>query len=210
MIKAEERAPPGRREARKQERREAIIAIAAQSFLELGYAGTSMSAIAAELGGSKGTLWSYFPSKEALFDAVIEDRVAAYREELGSLLATQDDLRETVMEFCRGFIRKVNMPDAIALHRLVSAEAGRFPEVGRIFYERAPRITQMMLARFFAEHMANGHLRQDSPELAARALSSLCLASQHETLWGRPSADAQKMEADARFAAEAFLRAFAP
>ena len=65
---------PSRREARRQSRREAILDVAAQSFLEHGYAGTTMSAIAATLGGSKGTLWSYFASKEVLFAAVIDRR----------------------------------------------------------------------------------------------------------------------------------------
>ena len=68
MTKIMEKAP-GKREARKEERREAILAIAKRVFLDQGYSGASMSAISAELGGSKGTLWSYFPSKEELFAA---------------------------------------------------------------------------------------------------------------------------------------------
>jgi hypothetical protein len=52
---------PSRREARRLSRREAILEVAERSFLEQGYAATTMSAIAAELGGSKGTLWSYLP-----------------------------------------------------------------------------------------------------------------------------------------------------
>ena len=63
---------PGKREARKEERRLAILDVAKRSFLESGYSATSMSAISVELGGSKGTLWNYFPSKEELFAAVLE------------------------------------------------------------------------------------------------------------------------------------------
>src|ERR1700760_3697848 len=49
------------------DRRKAILAIARDVFLTEGYAAASMSAIASRLGGSKGTLYNYFPSKEALF-----------------------------------------------------------------------------------------------------------------------------------------------
>src|SRR5262245_4068895 len=69
----------GKRESQRLARRSQIIAVARQHFFEHGYDGTAMSAIAAELGGSKGTLWNYFPSKEALFAAVVEETAAAIR-----------------------------------------------------------------------------------------------------------------------------------
>ena len=50
-----------------------IIAVAREHFFEKGFEGASMSAIAAQLGGSKRTLWSYFPSKEELFVITRED-----------------------------------------------------------------------------------------------------------------------------------------
>jgi AcrR family transcriptional regulator len=209
MTETEERAPPSKREARKQERHEAILAIAARSFLERGYAATSMSAIAAELGGSKGTLWNYFPSKEELFAAVLEDRTMAFRSAIETLLDPRDDLRSTLLRYCSSFIEKLTASDSIQLHRLVASEAERFPEVGRIFHEQAPRRTKMVLGRFLAEHMAAGHLRREDPEMAARALTNLCLGSHHQMLWGAPRPDAQEIEAEASFATETFLRAFA-
>jgi AcrR family transcriptional regulator len=48
------------------------LAIARAAFLE-GYSATSMAAIAALVGGSKGTLYGYFANKEALFGAVVQD-----------------------------------------------------------------------------------------------------------------------------------------
>src|SRR5882757_67000 len=130
-----------RREVRRQDRRDTILAVATASFLVHGYAATSMSTIAATLGGSKGTLWSYFPSKEALFTAVLDDLTATYRDQLQALLdPRRGDVRATLKQFAAGFIAKILSCDAIGLHRLVQAEAGRFPEIGAIFYERAPRM----------------------------------------------------------------------
>jgi len=173
---------PSRREARRQSRREAILDVAAQSFLEHGYAGTTMSAIAATLGGSKGTLWSYFASKEVLFAAVIDRVTEAFRAQLSLILNPRDGIEPALRRFCIEFLRKVTSPEAIALHRLVVGETNRFPEIGRIFYERAPRLTQELLAGFLGEAMEAGLLRPDDPLMAARQLNALCMASGHQRM----------------------------
>ena len=59
------------REVRREDRRDAILDVAYECFVAEGYGSTSMSTIAARLGGSKGTLYNYFKSKEELFDAFV-------------------------------------------------------------------------------------------------------------------------------------------
>lgn len=200
---------PGKREARKEERRLAILDVAKRSFLENGYSATSMSAISAELGGSKGTLWSYFPSKEALFAAVLDHATGDYRQQLGSVLQPSADLSAAIATFCRSFVSKVTSAEAIRLHRLIAAESGRFPEIGEIFFSRAPQPTQQMLADFFAGQMTAGHMREDDPLVAARALASLCLGGLHQrVLWGIGEASPAEVEKEARYAADIFARAF--
>jgi TetR/AcrR family transcriptional regulator, mexJK operon transcriptional repressor len=199
----------GKREARKEERREAILAIAKRVFLDQGYAGASMSAISAELGGSKGTLWSYFPSKEELFAAVLDDATRDYRVQLADVLKPGEDVRAAVLQFCRGFIAKVSSPDGLRLHRLIASEVGRFPEIGDIFYRRAPLPTQQMLADFFARAMDAGALRREDPLFAARVLASLCLGVQQRMIWGFALSAAER-DREAAQVAEVFLRAFAP
>src|SRR5579863_8801536 len=54
-------------------KRRAIMQVARAAFLARGYAATSMSEIAAKLGGSKGTLYNYFRSKEELFEALMAE-----------------------------------------------------------------------------------------------------------------------------------------
>ncbi len=200
-----------RREARRLSRREAILDVAAQSFLEHGYAGTTMSAIAATLGGSKGTLWSYFSSKEVLFDAVIDRVTEAFRAQLSLILTPRDGFEAALRRFCIEFLRQVTSPEAIALHRLVVGEAHRFPEVGRIFYDRAPRQTQELLGRFLADAMDGGLLRRDDPLIAARQLNVLCMAGgHHQLLMGlidRLGPDAIAVEVDRAMAT--FMRAYA-
>ena len=59
-------------------KRAAIVAAARAEFLAHGYGATAMSAIAARVGGSKTTLWTYFPSKQELFAAVVDDSVERF------------------------------------------------------------------------------------------------------------------------------------
>lgn len=167
-----------------------------------------MTAVFRALGGSKTTLWSYFPSKEKLFAAVLEDQISAYQEQLQQLLDRSDDLSTAVVAFCRGFIAKVLSPDVIDLYRLVVAEGARFPEIGKIFQERAIQPTQATIAHFLARHISEGTLRVTDPLNAARVLTSLCTGKQHEVLVGGEMLTPTQMDAETAFLADVFLRAF--
>lgn len=187
-----------------------ILDVASQSFLEQGYDGTTMSGIASTLGGSKGTLWNYFPSKELLFTAVIDRATATFREQLRVILNPDTDVAGTLRRFCTEFVRKVTLPEAIALHRLIVGESNRFPEMGRIFYERGPQQTQQMMADYFATVMARGQLRQSDPLITAQQLICLCMyGSHHRLLMGLPeTVNDATIAAESDRATEMFLRAF--
>jgi TetR/AcrR family transcriptional regulator, mexJK operon transcriptional repressor len=171
---------PGRREANRLSRRETILDVAQGSFMEHGYDGTTMSGIAAELGGSKGTLWSYFPSKEALFAAVVDRATQEFRRQLTVILNPEDELEVTLKRFCEQYLAKVTSNEGIALYRLVIGESCRFPELGRIFYERAPRQTQLLLAEFIAGAQARGQLQEIEPLRAAQHLIWLCMSDHYQ------------------------------
>lgn len=200
----------GKREANKLGRRQAIVEIAALSFMEHGYAGTSMSAIATELGGSKSTLWGYFPSKEDLFAAVMDDATAEFRAQLDDVLAHKGELADTVLAFCRKFITKVTSPDGCGLYRLVAAESGRFPEVGRIFSSRGREPVGRLLAHYFQSQIDAGAMRPSDPVRAAHMVLSLCLGDLHQrTLLLGFRASPQDIDAEAEAVTADFLRAYA-
>lgn len=200
----------GRREARKQDRREAIVAAARRSFLDNGYAATSMSGLLKTLGGSKATLWGYFRSKEELFAAVIEDVTLVLRLQLESELLAAAELKPTLITFCRSFMNKMANPDAVATWRLVVAESGRFPEVGRIFYEQAARHVERALADYLAQQIQAGRIGGEDPARMAQLLISMCAAEQNKFLWGVALVDAGDQAADAERYADYFLRLFSP
>lgn len=199
-----------RREVRRRDRRDVILSVAAKSFLERGYAGTTMSAIAATLGGSKGTLWSYFPSKQELFAAVLDHATKAYRARLSEILDPTGDVESTLRRFCRSLMEKVTSPDSLELHRLIVAEAARFPEVGKIFYDRGPGMTHEKLSDFLAGAMIRGQIRRDDARNAARALIALTLSRVHlQRMTGYiHKMTAGEKEADIDLAVAVFMRAY--
>lgn len=202
---------PGRRETKRLDRREAIIGVAHAYFLQHGYAATTMSGIAATIGGSKATLWSYFPSKEALFEAVLDRATAHFRERIVSVLVPEADFETTLRSFCRHFLEKVTNPESIALHRLIVGEAGRVPEIGEMFYQRGPNTMIRLLGGFIELGMARGKLRADDPRKAAKQLLALCLHGNHQQLMlGRiDRVDAAQIAIDADTAVDLLLRAYA-
>jgi AcrR family transcriptional regulator len=210
MIESDPIAPPcGRRAARKEERRKAILAVALAVFCDQGYAAATMSAIAARLGGSKGTLWRYFASKEELFRAVTDEVSGRVAESVVPLLDSGLPLREALLRFCHHFIATISTPEAIAIYRMIVGESGQFPELGRGFRDNNVRRIESGLAAFVARHMEDGTLRREDPARIATTITSLCLGEAYrEALWGSLPPDPAKVAADAAYTTDLVLRCY--
>lgn len=197
---------------RRDDRREGILDVARDCFLADGYAATSMSLIAARLGGSKGTLYNYFRSKEELFGAVMQRQCEALADTLFDVDATSGPMEARLTHFARKFLERLMEPQAVALHRLVMGEGGRFPEIGRAFYDSGPRVVLGRMAEFLRADMDAGRLRRGDPMAAAQHLKDLAISGVYwPRLWGvLPAFGPDAAEAQARLAVETFLRAYAP
>ncbi|MBP0940852.1 TetR/AcrR family transcriptional regulator [Pseudomonas alliivorans] len=165
---------------RTEARREAIIDAAASVFLEMGYERTSMNEVTKRMGGSKATIYSYFPSKEDLFIAVVDRHATAHLAEAVSELATYSDktrdLRALLSRFGERMLAVlINDNTALAVYRMVVAESGR-SEIGMMFYESGPRQCMQTISTLMAQAMQNGQLRKTDPELAALQLTALLTA----------------------------------
>lgn len=154
-------------------RRDAFVAAARDAFFSHGYAGTSMSAISAKVGGSKTTLWTYFPSKQELFAAVLDDLVERYGRALEVKLDPDGDVREELRLFARALLETLHSQPIVDMHRLTIGEARRFPELGRMMFERGQGPGKARLGAFMAEAMRRGKLRSGDSALAARHLAGL-------------------------------------
>jgi len=209
MTKAAEKQNPA--EARREKKRAAILAIGRAVFFKDGYAGTSMSEIAAKVGGSKGTLYSYFPSKEALFRAVLEDYLAAHSREMESTIEGTGPPGEVLLAFSKRFLDILTRPENLALIRLIYSEAGRFPEVGKAFYDAGPSQAQARLADYMTRAREAGYLRADLDPLTA-ARQHIVLSQgwiYHIRLWNiAPPQSRKEMDAAAEAAVTTFMAAY--
>ena len=199
-----------RREARKIERRAAIVDVARQSFFENGYAATTMSEIAATIGGSKSTIWCYFPSKEDLFAAVLNDVTSQFRQQLNQTIELHEDLRTTLTRLCRHVVETLTQPQFISLHRLITAEGGRFPEIGRILHESGASSLRTIVAAYLNRCIEDGAIRPCDTRVATANLIALCTCGAHQRLILKiiDRATPEDIQADTENAAEVFLRAY--
>ena len=199
------------RQAQREDRRDAILDVAHDCFLADGYGLTSMSTIAARLGGSKGTLYNYFKSKEELFSAVIERSCERMQ---GRLLATSADgeVRDCLLRLAQAIQEYLLSPDAVAINRIVISEGQRFPELARLFYEAGPRQSMAGAAQIIRRLMDHGELRKADPLVATQQFKDLALSGAFNLrLWGIiDELSVAEREARAETAVDTFLRAYAP
>ena len=152
----------------------AIRDAAATLFLEKGYQGTSMDDIAAAAQVSKQTIYTHVANKQELFSDLVlgnADRVEGFI----AGLSVGPDVEEGLVKIARDYVRFVSRPDVIRLRRLVIAEAGRFPELARAYYERVPMRVIAAFARLFTVLTHDGRLHVEDANTAAEHFVWLAL-----------------------------------
>lgn len=160
-----------------QPKRRDIIEGARKVFRAEGFDGASMGQIAQAASVSKGTLYVYFPSKEALFhELVVHDRRES-AEQMFRLdsIADETDTRQLLQKLGESFVSMMVRPTHIALIRMVMGAAEKFPEAGRTFYETGPCVGFKRVAELLSREVAAGRLEIDCDlELAAAHFLNLC------------------------------------
>ncbi len=167
-------------ERRTVRKRRAIVEAATTAFLDHGYRGASMDAVAAAADVSKQTVYQHFRDKQRLFGEVIAatvqtagDSVHSEVRRLGDSGNPEKDLRD----LARRLLALVLQPRMLRLRRLVIAEARQFPDLGRYFYELGPGRTIAALTDTFTELIRQGRLVDCDPELAAGQFNWLVMAA---------------------------------
>ena len=171
---------------RTEARRNVILEAAVALFKELGYERSSMNELAKRLGGSKATLYGYFASKEELFRAVVQTVAVSHLAEAAAELQEVSEtatLESQLMRFGeRMLFVLTNDADALAVYRMVLAEAGR-SDVGQQFQESGPTEYIRTLAGFMESAMARGELRRMDPHVTALQFTALVTAETQRRLF---------------------------
>jgi AcrR family transcriptional regulator len=132
-----------------------------------------MDAIARAAGVSKATLYAHFDSKEALFAGLIKEEGRAITDRIWPGHIDPADVEGTLRRVAENITAVFLDKRGLAIHRLIFAEAGKFPELGRILWEAGPQTLNQRLGDFLREATARGSLEVPDPELAAVQFFSL-------------------------------------
>ncbi|MFT9667760.1 TetR/AcrR family transcriptional regulator [Streptomyces rhizosphaericola] len=148
-----------------QEKRAAILRAATRLFLASGYDRTSLAKIAEAAGASKATLFKQFPTKAALFDAIV---AASWQAGDGTEdTAAPGDLRAGLALVGRRYVALLTRPGMADLFRIVIAELPRFPELAEPQFHRGKMPYFDSVRGYLEAEREAGTIRLEDPELAA-------------------------------------------
>jgi AcrR family transcriptional regulator len=149
------------------ERRRQILAEAARLFASAGFRGVTTRDVAARVGITEAALYRYFPSKEAIYAAILEERMASpdLLAPVESDAAAGRD-REVFLGLALVLLRRVEQDPSLLRLLLFSALEGH--DMARPFQERRIRRLREFLSRYVARRQREGAFRSVDPALAAR------------------------------------------
>ena len=195
-----------------EEKRQAIIDVAAATFGELGFERTSMSEICARLGGSKATLYNYFESKEALFlEVMFQASEADFQNTMLSLQTTGDDMAQTLRQFSERFLRLLYSPDVMSVRRLLVSEGGR-SNIGQRCWEMGPARGNAVVMEFLQQAIERKLLRKADTEVMLHQLTALLESELLPRFMFQhlPAPTTQEIVQCSPRAVDTFLRAYGP
>ncbi|MBL9051177.1 MAG: TetR/AcrR family transcriptional regulator [Tabrizicola sp.] len=202
--------PPNipRRQQNRLNRERQILDAALKVFAAQGYSGTTMDAVAAEAGVTKPTLYSYFPSKESLFQAMMLGK----RDLMLDVFAhpSAKGMVADLLGFAWAYADTVMRPDMLSLARLIIGEVSRFPEIGRAYQASGPDHLLRGIMRYLEDQREAGRLAFDDAELAAQDLWGLILSAPRTQALYMPDAipDRRMLERYITNGLSVFLKAY--
>ncbi len=155
------------RQRRKEARPAELTAAALELFVEKGFVGTRLEDVAARAGVSKGTLYLYFDSKEALFKAVIQEGILPVLDEGAGMVdsftgASADLLRGLILEWWK----RIGSTALGGVPKLMISEAGNFPELAAYYHDTVIMRGRELMRRVLLRGIASGEFREVDIETA--------------------------------------------
>ena len=193
-------------------KRQAILDAAKRLFVSMGYASTSMDAVATEAGVSKLTVYSHFTDKETLFSAAV---IAKCEEQVPPLFFEWPEgvpIERVLVNIARGFNQLVSSEESVNLHRVIIALGSQDPKLSTIFFEAGPQRMLSGMERLLVKVNQSGALSIDKPRNAAEHFFCLIKgAANFRLLYGCGAAlEPEAAEAHVQEVVGLFVRAYRP
>jgi len=178
---------PARWRRRKEARAPEILEAALAVFAEKGLEGARMEDIARRAGVTKGTIYLYFESKDAVFKALLAEsigaRVAASATLIESFEGSSGELLARVLRLLGHFVAH---SDRVVLPKIVIAEIGKFPELARFYREEVIGRGLALWETILKRGVARGEFRALPPQHMARiCIAPILLAAVWRTTFAR-------------------------
>ena len=194
------------RQRRKEARPAELSAAALALFVEKGFAATRLEEIAARAGVSKGTLYLYFDSKEALFTAAIRDGIVPQLESAAvKLTGMQDDPEGMLREILSAFWEQIGSNDLGGIPKVMIAEAKNFPEVARYYHENVILPGRQLVETAIARGIELGIFRDVD---VGQTVTLFFAPPMHLSVWKHSLAFCETCQQDPRAFLENFLQIF--
>lgn len=201
------------RQRRPENRPDEILDAALAVFGESGFSGAKVEDIARRAGVSKGTVYLYFDTKEAMLEALVEQSAGQIAQAAAALVeaGAERDPVATYRSVFRMVFTAMSDPDISAAPRLVLGEAARFPALARYYRERVIDIGMGALTRLLETGQRSGVFRKVDPAVAERVLAGPAVVHlMLSTLFALPGDDTRDPAALADEIADLVLHGLKP
>lgn len=158
--------------------RERILNAAAESFLELGFEGTSTAEIARRAKVSKREIYTYFDDKRAILLAAITELQNEMQSRMSGIWTSSEELK-VVLPKAATILTKYILSERFShLLRIVATESYHNPQAAAQFYELGPNVGRRATAVYLKSQMKLGNLRKADPLNAADDFLDLVIGAQ--------------------------------
>lgn len=190
----------------------AVLDTAKALFLHQGFAKTTIEQVARAAGVSKVTIYSRFDSKESLFEATVQAKVAEMERAMSLDPDDSRPLAERLTGIGLALITFLMSPELMAFDRILAQEVKQMPSLGKRFFSAGPGRKRAQLTAILKRAGERGELAIDDPQQAAEDLLSLWLGfSQVELKFGMvPELDANAIAAKVAHGVRLFMKGYAP
>ena len=155
--------------------KERILAAALEMFSQNGYAGTNIRELSASLGLVKSGVYKHFESKEAIWNALLDQMIAYYGEHFGSPehLPTVPDSLEGLVTMTMQMVNfTVHDEKVIMTRKVLTLEQFRDVRARELATKHFLTGLTDIFTRIFTSMMDKGLLRKDNPEMLAFAYTA--------------------------------------
>lgn len=174
------------------DRRQAVMQAARAIFFERGFDRASIDAVAAQAHLSKQTIYEFFPSKTALFEAVVRETLAAGRQRVESIEADPADPQSSLERFAAHMIARFVDPTNLGLFRASIVATRKMPDLAADLHRQRLGAADA-IGRFIEQLIAAGAIQSTDPVRAGIRMGGMSAEGARYLLgYAPPSGEARK------------------